>query len=194
MSGAYHFNEVFLDDVFVPETDLVGRLGEGWTVLRTMLASERAAIGGGTSARSAVQLVGPRRPAGARRRAGGASMVGGRLHAGASAGPRQDADDRPRRRARGRSAQQVALLGARRDSRPTPRPRSSVPPPRSPTMPSPNPGSSGSSSRPGSESVVAPTRSSATSSRSVGWDSRESAHRPPNRPRPTSALCRRDPR
>jgi alkylation response protein AidB-like acyl-CoA dehydrogenase len=57
MSGAYHFNEVFLDDVFVPETDLIGGLGEGWTVLRTMLASERAAIGGGTSARSAVQLL-----------------------------------------------------------------------------------------------------------------------------------------
>ena len=57
MSGAYHFNEVFLDDVFVPETDLVGPLGAGWTVLRTMLASERAAIGGGTSARSAVQLL-----------------------------------------------------------------------------------------------------------------------------------------
>jgi alkylation response protein AidB-like acyl-CoA dehydrogenase len=57
MSGAYHFNEVFLDDVFVPETDLVGQLGAGWTVLRTMLASERAAIGGGTSARSAVQLL-----------------------------------------------------------------------------------------------------------------------------------------
>jgi alkylation response protein AidB-like acyl-CoA dehydrogenase len=57
MSGAYHFNEVFLDDVFVAETDLIGHLGEGWTVLRTMLASERAAIGGGTSARSAVQLL-----------------------------------------------------------------------------------------------------------------------------------------
>ena len=57
MSGGYHFNEVFLDDVFVPTTALIGDLGGGRAVLRTMLASERAAIGGGTSARSAHQLV-----------------------------------------------------------------------------------------------------------------------------------------
>ena len=57
MSGAYHFSEVFLDDVFVPEHALIGRPGEGWAVLRTMLASERAAVGGGTSGRSAGQLI-----------------------------------------------------------------------------------------------------------------------------------------
>jgi alkylation response protein AidB-like acyl-CoA dehydrogenase len=57
MSGGYHFNEVFLDGAVVPETGLIGGLGDGWAVLRTMLASERAAIGGGTSARSATQLV-----------------------------------------------------------------------------------------------------------------------------------------
>jgi alkylation response protein AidB-like acyl-CoA dehydrogenase len=57
MSGGYHFNEVFLDGVFVPEDALIGAPGAGWDVLRTMLASERAAIGGGTSARSATQLV-----------------------------------------------------------------------------------------------------------------------------------------
>ena len=57
MSGAYHFNEVFLTEAFVPESGLIGQLGQGWMVLRTMLASERKAIGGGTSARSAVQLV-----------------------------------------------------------------------------------------------------------------------------------------
>ena len=57
MSGGYHFNEVFLDGAFVPHGGLIGGLGEGWAVLRTMLASERAAIGGGTSARSATQLV-----------------------------------------------------------------------------------------------------------------------------------------
>ena len=49
MSGAYHFNEVFLDDVFVPDEGLIGGLGDGWSVLKTMLASERASIGGGTS-------------------------------------------------------------------------------------------------------------------------------------------------
>jgi alkylation response protein AidB-like acyl-CoA dehydrogenase len=57
MSGGYHFNEVFLSDVFVPQSGLIGHRGGGWAVLRTMLASERAAIGGGTSGRSAVQLV-----------------------------------------------------------------------------------------------------------------------------------------
>lgn len=56
MSGGYHFNEVFLDDAFVTESALIGELGGGFAVLRTMLASERAAIGGGTSARSATQL------------------------------------------------------------------------------------------------------------------------------------------
>jgi alkylation response protein AidB-like acyl-CoA dehydrogenase len=57
MSGGYHFNEVFLDDVFVPSRALIGKLGGGWGVLRTMLTSERAAIGGGTSGRSAVHLI-----------------------------------------------------------------------------------------------------------------------------------------
>ena len=56
MSGGYHFNEVFLDGAFVPSSGLIGEIGGGWAVLRTMLASERAAIGGGTSARAAVQL------------------------------------------------------------------------------------------------------------------------------------------
>jgi alkylation response protein AidB-like acyl-CoA dehydrogenase len=57
MSGGYHFNEVFLDHVFVPQEALIGAVGAGREVLRTMLASERVAIGGGTSARSAGQLV-----------------------------------------------------------------------------------------------------------------------------------------
>jgi alkylation response protein AidB-like acyl-CoA dehydrogenase len=57
MSGAYHFNEVFLEDVFIRADAQIGGLGEGWAVLKTMLTSERAAIGSGTSARSAVQLV-----------------------------------------------------------------------------------------------------------------------------------------
>ena len=57
MSGGYHFNEVFVDRAFVPEDALIGAVGAGREVLRTMLASERAAIGGGTSARSAGQLV-----------------------------------------------------------------------------------------------------------------------------------------
>jgi len=57
LSGAYHFNEVFLDGAFVPISGLIGELGAGWTVLRTMLSHERAAIGGGTSGRGAAALV-----------------------------------------------------------------------------------------------------------------------------------------
>ena len=57
MSGGYHFNEVFLTDVALPADAVIGEPGDGWTILRTMLTSERAAIGGGTSARSARQLV-----------------------------------------------------------------------------------------------------------------------------------------
>ena len=57
LSGAYHFNEVFLDTAFVPASGLIGEVGGGWAVLRTMLSHERAAIGGGTSGRGALQLV-----------------------------------------------------------------------------------------------------------------------------------------
>jgi alkylation response protein AidB-like acyl-CoA dehydrogenase len=48
-SGAYHFNEVFLDDVRIPVGNVVGDLGDGWRVARTTLANERAMIGGGGS-------------------------------------------------------------------------------------------------------------------------------------------------
>ena len=57
MSGSYHFNEVFLSEVGVPTDALIGSEGEGWTVARTMLSSERSAIGGGTSARSVHDLI-----------------------------------------------------------------------------------------------------------------------------------------
>lgn len=56
ISGAYHFNEVFLDGAHLEPGDLIGGLGDGFAVLRTMLSSERAAIGGGTSARSFADL------------------------------------------------------------------------------------------------------------------------------------------
>jgi len=57
MSGAYHFNEVFISDVDIAHNALVGVEGEGWNVARTMLSSERGAIGGGTSARSFKELL-----------------------------------------------------------------------------------------------------------------------------------------
>ena len=63
-SGAYHFNEVFITDVHVPDGSRVGGVGEGWAVARTVLTSERSAIGGGTSARGAAMLIGHARELG----------------------------------------------------------------------------------------------------------------------------------
>jgi alkylation response protein AidB-like acyl-CoA dehydrogenase len=51
------FNEVFLDDVFVPDECVVGKPGEGWRVARTTLASERVAMGTGSSVGEAVEQV-----------------------------------------------------------------------------------------------------------------------------------------
>jgi alkylation response protein AidB-like acyl-CoA dehydrogenase len=57
ISGAYHFNEVFLNDVFLPRESLIGELGRGWDVATTMLMNERASLGGGTSAGSPEELI-----------------------------------------------------------------------------------------------------------------------------------------
>ncbi len=47
MTGREMFNQVFLDDVFVPDDCLVGQPGDGWKIARTTLASERVAMAGG---------------------------------------------------------------------------------------------------------------------------------------------------
>ena len=47
ITGHSHFNEVFFDDVFVPNEDVVGPVDQGWTVARNTLGNERVSIGGG---------------------------------------------------------------------------------------------------------------------------------------------------
>jgi alkylation response protein AidB-like acyl-CoA dehydrogenase len=47
ITGHSHFNEVFFDDVFVPDQDVVGPVNQGWTVARATLGNERVSIGGG---------------------------------------------------------------------------------------------------------------------------------------------------
>lgn len=47
MTGGASFNEVFFEEVRVPDSHRLGDVNEGWTVALTTLMNERAAIGGG---------------------------------------------------------------------------------------------------------------------------------------------------
>jgi alkylation response protein AidB-like acyl-CoA dehydrogenase len=42
MNGHHHFNEVFLDNVFVPDEQVVGEVGQGWKQVTSELALERS--------------------------------------------------------------------------------------------------------------------------------------------------------
>ena len=46
-TGNSDFNEVFFDDVFVPDANVVGPVDAGWTVARATLGNESVSIGGG---------------------------------------------------------------------------------------------------------------------------------------------------
>jgi hypothetical protein len=84
-TGHSDFNEVFFDDVFVPDADVVGPVDGGWTVARATLGNESVSIGGGDggSALPAGAFIGPL-DAHPERLGGGAGRVGrhiSRLHA-----------------------------------------------------------------------------------------------------------------
>jgi alkylation response protein AidB-like acyl-CoA dehydrogenase len=50
MTGEAEFNEVYMTDVRVPDSDRIGGVGEGWRVAMTTLMNERTTIGGGSGA------------------------------------------------------------------------------------------------------------------------------------------------
>ncbi|MEP6623127.1 MAG: acyl-CoA dehydrogenase, partial [Acidimicrobiia bacterium] len=49
LTGHAFFNEVFFDDVFIPDDCLVGREHDGWRATRTSLANERVFMGNGAT-------------------------------------------------------------------------------------------------------------------------------------------------
>jgi len=77
ITGTSEFNEVFLDDVFVPDDDVVGPIDGGWTVARATLGNESVSIGGGQGGMTmpGEMLIAPL-DAHPERLAGGAGRVG----------------------------------------------------------------------------------------------------------------------
>ncbi|MEY2397092.1 MAG: hypothetical protein QOJ00_266 [Actinomycetota bacterium] len=69
MTGLEMFNEVFFDDVFVPDDCVIGDVDGGWPLARTTLANERVAMGSGSSfgggIEALLQLIADRAPTGA---------------------------------------------------------------------------------------------------------------------------------
>jgi alkylation response protein AidB-like acyl-CoA dehydrogenase len=64
VTGQSEFNEVFFNDVFVPDDDVVGPINGGWTVARATLGNESVSIGsgdggGGAGARQAEGVLAP---------------------------------------------------------------------------------------------------------------------------------------
>ena len=77
VTGDSDFNEVFFDDVLVPDDDVVGPVDGGWTVARATLGNESVSIGGGQGGMSLPgEALIPPLDAHPERLAGGAVRVG----------------------------------------------------------------------------------------------------------------------
>lgn len=57
ITGETLFNEVFFNDLFVPDDDVVGAVNAGWTVAMATLGNERVSIGGGSVTMTADDLL-----------------------------------------------------------------------------------------------------------------------------------------
>ena len=57
ITGETLFNEVFFDDVFVPDRDVVGAINDGWSVAMAAFGNERVSIGGGSVTMTADALI-----------------------------------------------------------------------------------------------------------------------------------------
>jgi alkylation response protein AidB-like acyl-CoA dehydrogenase len=76
-NGQAEFNEVFFNNVFVPDDDVVGPVDGGWTVARATLGNESVSIGGGQGGMAVpgANLIGPF-DANPSRLTGGAARIG----------------------------------------------------------------------------------------------------------------------
>ncbi|MGS2809155.1 acyl-CoA dehydrogenase [Nocardia sp. MW-W600-9] len=57
VTGIWEFNEVFLDEVFVPDNQVVANPGDGWRIAVTTLSNERLAMGSATFGHGSSALV-----------------------------------------------------------------------------------------------------------------------------------------
>jgi alkylation response protein AidB-like acyl-CoA dehydrogenase len=57
LTGAAMFNEVFFNDVFVPDDAVIGVPGDGWRIGRTTLANERVSMSSGASFGNGIESI-----------------------------------------------------------------------------------------------------------------------------------------